>query len=873
MPMKTYRGEGLRAVAMPLGGIGTGSVALCGDGSLRQWQVNNTINHLAYVPHSFFAIRAVAHKQEPIARVLQSPTLYGERFTPIPCCNDYVVPEGCKELLNILPGVRATEFTGEYPLAKVNYFDDALPVSVSLEAYSPFCPLDVEASSLPAIIFRFSLHNPTDHTIPVHLAATLQNFIGWDGAHEINGVESPQYGGNVNHLVRLRGMTSISMANDFLTQTHPRNGNLCLTALHPDASTRVAWTDLRELWNDFERDGNFQQVIAPMPSPKSRTVNGALSIPLQLEPNQTQIATFLISWRFPNRYVEWVQWFSGIDDPKSFLWLGNAYANRHPSALAVAEHVRDNFERLDEVTHRFANAFFDSTLPPELLDVVSSQMSIIRSPSFFQSEDGRFYGFEGCNGASTGGWSGTGGCCPLNCTHVFAYEMSLAALFPSLERSLRETELFQQLHTTGYLPHRVTVPLYLPRPWERKLGGPDKPALDGLLSLVLKTYREHRRSITQDWLESVWSKIEKVLDYVMTEHDTDGDGVLKGEQPNTYDISIFGSNTFIGTLYLAALRAGEEMARRLEKPELAQRYRERFEKGSAGYSEALWNEEYWIQIYDAERHPEQNYGKGCHSDQLFGQWWAYLLGLGDLLPRERVHKAVQSIIRYNLRYNFFGHVQHPRQFASEDEPGLLVCSWPHGDRPKVPTLYSDEIWTGLEYELAALCLFTGLSEDAIKLLRATRTRFDGRRRNPWNDIECGDHYIRALSSWGILDAACGYDYDAPSGALTLAPCIGVVPNGGDNTLHFQAFFIGAGGWGRVKIMGTGEIREAEIQILWGDLELRSLRLNMPYAKKVTASLGKTALSCACEIEDMGVHIRFAAPLRIMSGESLLVRVR
>ena len=868
--MPVYRGENLRAVAMPLGGIGTGTVALCGDGSLRQWQLNNTVNHMAHVPHSFFAVRVKPERGPTVSRVLQSAALYDEAFEPIPCANDYAIPDGCRELLKALPGVQSTEFEGEYPLARIRYQDEALPVQVSLEAYSPFCPLDADASGIPAVLYRFTVHNPGERPARVSFTAVQQNFVGWDGVREIKGVQCAQYGGNANTALRLRGLTGLTMQNGALPAQHPKNGSLCLAALHTavhDEVTVTAFADIGDLsafWNDTIERESAASTDAAGPSPDGRTLDCAVSSAVNVPPGESRTVTFVLAWHFPNRYVDYIQWFSGIDDPKSLFWIGNAYTNRFASAAAVAEYVRDNFKRLDAVTHSFRDAFFDSTLPPEILDVVSSQMSIIRTPTCFWDEKGKLFGFEGCNGASTGGWTGTGGCCPMNCTHVWAYEMSLAALFPALERTMRETELFDQLHATGYLPHRVTLPMYMPRPWERKIGGPETPALDGLLSMVLKSYREHRRCADRGWLESAWPKIETAMGHLFAVHDTDGDGVLKGEQPNTYDISIYGPNTFIGTLYLAALRAAEEMARILDKADLAARYRERFEKGSKGYDDLLWSGEYYIQIYDAEKNPEQNYGKGCHSDQLFGQWWAHVLGLGSVLPREHVQATVDSIVRHNLRENFAGHKQQPRQFASDDEPGLLICSWPNGERPKVPTLYSDEIWTGIEYEVAALCLYEDRPEDALKILRSARQRYNGARRSPWNDVECGDHYARALSSWALLDAAAGYQYDAVTQSLTIAPRLS--PD------DFRAFFITAAGWGTASLRRESARCTLTLSVAWGEVELSTLKLACPNAASVHAHLGDALVPCSLHSDGDLSEIQFADGVRLSEGDSILLVV-
>lgn len=837
-----YRGEHLRAAAMPLGGLGTGSIALCGDGSLRQWQVCHNVNHLAFVPHSFFAVRAVREGQSAVARVLQSGALYDEDFAPIPSVNDYVIPDECRKLLRTLPGVQATEFVGEYPMAEVRYLEEALPVEITLTAYSPFCPLDAETSGLPVIVFRFMVRNPSDRPAHAHIAATLQNFVGWDGVQNITGVECGQYGGNQNHILRLRGLTGIVMENLRLPPQHPQNGGLILAAFKEaeDVTVRPSWDDLATFWHDFTANGPYLAAPPTAPTPEGRTVNGALCIGLHLAPHEEKTADFVLAWHFPNRYVNWGQGYSGIEDRKSLFWQGNAYSKRFASVAAVAEYVRDHFERLDAVTHRFRQTFFDSTLPYELLDTVSSQMSILRTPTCLWTEDGRFHAFEGCAGASTGGWASVGGCCPMNCTHVWNYEMALSALFPDLERTLRETELFAQLHPTGYLPHRVTLPLYLPRPWERAIGGPEKPALDGLLGMVLKTYREHKRCANPDWLTRAWPQVKTAMQYVMTVHDADGDGVIKGEQPNTYDISIFGANTFIGMLYLAALRAAEEMALLKGEVEQAAGYRERHEKGRQGYDEQLWNREYWIQVYDAEKHPEQNYGTGCHADHLLGQWWAHHLELGYVMDPERIRKAVESIVQYNFRPNFVGHKQVPRVFASDDEAGILICTWPHGGRPEVPTSYSDEVWTGIEYEVAALCLYEGMTEEALAILRATRYRYNGARRSPWNDVECGDHYARALSSWSLLEAACGYQYDASTAALTIAPCI--VPA---SEAPFKAFFVTATAWGCVTLSQTSVGVAVTLEPAWGELVLRTL--NIVY-------------------QDRQAHLDFESTLRIPEGE-------
>jgi len=804
---------------MPLGGLGTGTIALCGDGSLRQWQIHNQVNHQACVPHSFFAVWAqpAGPTGEAVARVLQSSALYdSEGLPPPPTSNDHLVPPAQRALLERLPGIQATTFTGEYPIAELTYHDPTLPLQVSSEAFSPFIPLDSKDSGLPAILFHVTVTNPGERLVEVAVAATLQNAAGWDGVSPISGTGCPLYGGNVNALVRLGDATAINMSATGVPEDRPGYGQMVLATSSPDATYLTQWDDLDAFWNDFS-DGRLSDAAGSTPSPAGHTWNGALAVPFSLDPGQSCTVTFIIAWYFPNRIVNWPQrGFFGVEDEEHEFRLGNQYNNWFRSALEVADYVRVHSERLTHKTRLARDTFYDTTLPYPFMDAVTSQMSILRTPTCFWTQDGRFWGFEGGCGASTGHHTDAfGGCCPLNCTHVWNYEMALARLFPALERTMRDTEWHIQQHPSGYLPHRVTLPTDLPRPWDREIGGPARPALDGLLGAILKTYREYRAGGDLAWLERVWPGVRKALDYVWTAHDPDRAGVIEGEQPNTYDISIYGANTFIGTLYLAALRAAEVMAGLCGDDDAAAACQEVYRRGRTALEERLWNGEYYVQEVDLEAHPEQNWATGCHADQLLGQWWAHVLGLGHLLEAEHVRTAALSIFQHNFREDFHGHRQRPRAFVTGDDRGLLVCTWPRGGRPQVPTLYSDEVWTGLEYEVAGLLLYEGDVEPALRILEATRARYDGRKQNPWNDIECGDHYVRALASWALLEAASGFRYDAGTAEIGFAPVL--TPE------DYRASFVARDGWGTFSQRVSGDGQVETITPVHGSLAVKVLR--------------------------------------------------
>ena len=864
-PGLVYAAERLRAACFPLGGIGAGHVALCGDGGLRQWQIFNNINHLAHVPHSFFAVRAGWGGPRSPAKVLQSSARYADEFEPAPSVSDHLVPRESRALLEQLPGVERMTFIGEYPTAEILYSLPEFPIEVRLRAYSPFVPLDPEDSGLPAAVFHFDIVNPTGKTVEASLLMSQQNVVGWDDSSEIDGIRHSSFGGNRNRIVRLAGLTAVEMTNLRLPENHPRQGQMLIAALAETASARAHWTNLQDLWEDFSTDGYLDASPDGGPTPRGETVNAAIACPVRIQPKSEKRVSFLLAWRFPNRYVDWEQptFEQEQHARKSTLWLGNHYASRFDSALAVAEYVRDNLGRFDRAAARFRKAMHDSTLPPSLIDAVSSQISVLRSPTCFRDAEGRFYGFEGCCGASTEFQGARGGCCPLNCTHVWNYAMTVSRLFPQLERSMRETEWLCQQHESGYLPHRVVVPLYLRRPWDRWIGGPPYPALDGLLGAVLKSYREFRACGDARWLESFWNHIRRALDHVIDRYDR-GDGIIHGPQPCTYDVEIEGPNSFIESLYLASLRAGEEMAKAVGDPESVKKYRDRFRKGRKAADKLLWGGECYVHRHDPETESVQAYGVGCHADQLFGQWWAHSLGLGHVLPPGRVRRALASIVKYNCRKDFSGHRQFPRRYVRDDEAGMLNCTWPRGGRPDTPLMYSDEVWTGIEYEAAGLLLFEGMVEEALEIVANVRKRHDGSLRSPWNEVECGDHYVRAMSSWTLLEAAAGYAHDASKNLVEFAPRI--------SPENFKCFFATATGWGQYSQRITKDRMTARLSVFWGAVMVRELRIAYITAGTVSAKIGSRNVPLSVRKKSASVAVKFKELLEIGEGRSLRVTI-
>ena len=457
------------------------------------------------------------------------------------------------------------------------------------------------------------------------------------------------------------------------------------------------------------------------PTPAGRTIGGAVAATLSVPPGGSREVPFLLAWHFPNNYHKQANWAS-LDR----VWLGCHYATLWPDAKAVIREAAAHLPTIRQRTESFRKTFYQSTLPYWLLDCLTSQAATIRHVGVvFRIANGDVYGYEGSNG-----------CCGPTCTHVWGYEQSLARLFPDLEREMRRIDFKHQQRADGGINNRTDVPSP-PHPTG------EQPFTDGHASCVLKAYREALNHPDDSFFKEYWPHVRRAVEYLVA-RDAAGaggmpDGTLKDDQHNTYDQALHGVTTFISGYYLAALRAGQEWARRLGDRQTAERFHTIFLKGQENLVKRCWNGEYFQQdlpdylTRSQQLHPGKcvgEVGPGCMADQLIGQWWAHQLGLGYLLPRDKVQRALRSIFKYNWLGNMAGFKQDPRAFAGDGDKGLLVCTWPKGGRPKTVLRYSDEVWTGIEYQVAAHMIYEGLLEQGLAIVRGARDRYDGVPRPP-----------------------------------------------------------------------------------------------------------------------------------------------
>ena len=523
---------------------------------------------------------------------------------------------------------------------------------------------------------------------------------------------------------------------------------------------------------------------------------GSICTDFALAAGEEKEIEFVLTWYFPNRPARWVGHM--FHDPDDGRVVKNYYTRLFRDAWSVSDYLRGNLCRLEKATDDFRDALHQTTLPSAMLDAMASNITVLRSNTCFRLEDGTFLGWEGVFDDA--------GCCEGNCSHVWNYQQTLAFLFPELEREMRRVNFLLETGEDGEMTYRANAMFG----YERFTKIP--PAVDGQMGAIVQLYRDWKLSGDDDFLRKMWDRAVKALEYAFTKWDPDGDFVFEAEQHNTYDIEFYGNTSMTSSIFYAALKAAEEMAAYLGETERAGRYRAARETGAKRMDELLWNGEYYIQKLENDGKYQYQYYDGCLSDQVLGQELAHMAGLGYILPEEHVKQAVRSVFKHNFRPDMNGHVNVQRTYGLNGDAGLICCTWPNSEKPLIPFVYSDEVWTGIEYQVASHLICEGCFDEALTIVEAVRGRYDGVKRNPWNEVECGNHYVRSMASWGLLLAASGFGFDLTRGEISFAP---KAPGE-----EFRCFFSTAKCWGlyhQKKDPASGELKRT-IEVLYGSAE-------------------------------------------------------
>lgn len=853
---RQFTGRQLKMISFPLGGVGAGSLGLGGRGQLRDWEIFNRPNKGFSVPYAMPAIWVQTGTTEPIAHVLEA------RILP-----PYEGQDGLGS--NNAPGltrIQTATFTGEYPFAHVRFEDRNLPVEVQLEAFSPFIPHDPDDSGLPVAILRYSVRNTHRSAAKVSIVFSLDNPVKPRSREA--GAAHPTQDVRLNEFKDSNKLKSLLMTNPSLPKDNPLQGSFSLAALinpHVEVTYWRGWPQGRWwnspllFWDVFSREGQLKE------EPDLRNAVGALCQQRTIGAGLSAEFTFLLAWHFPNRTPDWCEWPAPPGEGNTII--GNYYATRFKDAWEVAQYTAANLDRLESRTRSFAAAFGDSTLPAVVKEAASANLSTLASTTCFRTADGEFHGFEGVNDQA--------GCCFGNCTHVWNYETATAHLFPSFARSLREAAFGYSMDDEGGMRFRQFLP-----DGKERFGF---AAADGQMGQIIHAYLDWKLSGDNDWLAKMWPRIKKGLEFAWVPGgwDADRDGVLEGVQHNTYDVEFYGPNPMCGIYYLGALRAGEEMAQAVGEDSSANEYHRLFVNGSQWIDAHLFNGRFYIQQVrgyapdqiapnlrsdmgsaNTEK-PEYQVGGGCLIDQLVGQYLARVAGLGSLVSPDHVQATLKSIFEYNYKRTLTAHDNVERTFALNDEAAMVICDYANAPRPRIPFPYFAEVMTGFEYSTAALMLYSDMVAEGVECIRNIRARYDGEKRNPWDEAECGHHYARAMASWSGIIALSGFHYSGREDHVIAVPRI---PHG-----TFQCFWSTATGWGTFSYRAAEQGTFFTMKALAGKLACRSCEISGTGTRSSVKNNGK---ECAHEVKQERGSARFEMkePLVIAEGTELRIEI-
>ncbi|MHB9007157.1 MAG: GH116 family glycosyl-hydrolase [Limisphaerales bacterium] len=987
----------LRYLGMPVGGIGCGTLYLGGDGRLWNWDLFNQKTEgvlprrvkWSEVGMDFqtgdSAIRPRDGATYVKPAVQEDSQAIAQGFA-------LRLARGGQSATRSLDanGWAEIRFTGQYPVGTVEYADPAWPLTVKLEAFSPFIPHHADDSGLPVTVFHFTVTNRSPEAATVGLAGWLQNATSFHSARPGDGRRANTTGVN-------EGATWVAMAFEPATAavTDPRpdlpledfekgygawkaegvafgsepvsravvppyqgdlggegdkvanshasapgssieekdgqtgrltrapfriqrkfltfyvgggrrddaglrllvDGQIVRTATGHDGNRmrREAWNigefegreavieifdDAKGGWGNIGAD-HFVQTDAPKTETpiEQRPDFGTMALavigrgtanpeltgsPLAeaafapptspqafgekpvgtvvqeqtLAPGQSAEFRFVIAWHFPNTTL-----------PCPDARTGNYYARRFSDASSVVKYVAAELPRLESLTRLWRDTWYDSTLPHWFLERTFVNTSTLATTTVHRFGSGRFWAWEGI------------GCCEGTCTHVWHYAQAMGRLFPELERDQRERVDFGV--GVGFEAARGVV---------RHRAEGTGPAVDGQCGRILGVWREHQMSVDGEFLKRVWPQVKQATEYLIR-HDRDGDGILDGAQENTLDAAWYGQIAWITSLAIAALRAAEEMARELGDPAFADRCRAQAEKARAAVESRLFNGEYFFQIADPTREKTLGTYEACHIDQVHGQSWAWQVNLGRVLDRGKTLSALKALWKYNFAPDvgpFRRKYTAGRPYALAGDAGLVMTTNPK----RIPDVYGLSSWqigyfnecmSGFEHQVASHMVAEGMVLEGLAVTRAIHDRYHAARRNPFNEIECSDHYARAMASYGTFLSACGFSSHGPQGRIGFAPRL--TPE------DFRTPFTAAGGWGTYSQKRVPGNQNHRLEVKHGQVRLRTLVVELPAnasLRTVVVTVGNQNVSAEGRVAGSQVEIALATDAILVPGTVLEV---
>jgi uncharacterized protein (DUF608 family) len=855
-----------------LGGIGTGFVEIRADGCFYEWQIFNA-GPWAQNARSTTAppasgpqyLRFLLHARKASSAVPEVRRLYLR-------ADEYEVYS-----LPFVQDVESIEYDAWYPMTGLRYNDPTLPVRVSSQVFSPFIPGSARDSATPGFHVVYTLENTSDEAVEVSLAGFMDNplasalpqrhltntltqdagvtsllfetaaqsdFPSGIGSmcFSVTGGEQSYINGTfheyavpgycrwrthrVNFMVLdvLQKFQATGRLPDTTGTTDPSFG--LLTESQIDALSGAALQGkIKELCADALLARVFADARAADPdggesadrsllkevranllgndgAPRLNWGTGALASSVKLAPRQKAEIRFTLSWYFPHHL--------STDGHE----MGHMYNNWFSDAAQVNRFLCSEYPRHRAATEAFARTLADTSCGDPLAFAWSSQLSTLVVNTWW-TKDGGYAVWEGL------------GCCGLSTTDVdYQGSFPIVALFPELKLSQMKRIIAHQ-NDLGQVPHNFAGDLdRVDRGFKRVDMNPQ---------FVMMVCRDYLWTGDRGYLADLWPHVVRAMAFTES-LDTNGDGLPDRDTGlQTYDAwGMRGTPSYIASLWIGGLRAAIRIATDAGKPDEAKRWTAMLAKASASYDQMLFNGEFYSLFVDGKTRDEL-----CMTDQISGEWFSHLIGLSTTISQKNLHMAIDSIVKHNFSPEFGLH----NATAPRGGMGLLAIA--NGQ--------AGGLWSGIEFAFASLLMDHGRYADGVRIVEATHRRYM-RAGQPWNHIECGGHYSRAMSSWATLLAATGFKPDVPNQTLTIAP---TAP--GD----FRAPWAAASGFGTISRTG----HTLSIHCAHGTLGLRALKLAMAAQ---SAHLGTKALATTTTKTGEGVTLEFASPVSLAANQTLSI---
>ena len=795
-------------ISFPLGGIGTGSISLAGNGELKEWEIWNRPSKCTRNGYSHFAVKA-SYANHNVAKILHGDTTENLMGTSCASNGHYGFGYGPRgNSLAGFPHFKNVTFDGAFPIARLSFSDDDFPATVRLCAFNPLIPHDEFNSGLPAAFFEWEIENITNETVRFALACTIRN----------------PAASTLNEKTHEGDLSGIFLKSANLNDTETGYSDLTVLTNHKDSAVQEYW--YRGMWQDgcttyWKNFSTLDRMPERSYAEPSKEDHGTVVSYVNIPGRGKAKICFVIAWNVPVAYNYWKP-----RQDECTTWR-NYYATQFQNSLETAKYAMERFSLLRDQTVSFANTLQSCTLPASVKDAISANLSVLKTPTALRLEDGSFWGWEGCQE--------TAGSCYGTCQHVWNYAYAMPYLFPKLERSMRENTLNYALVESGATSIRINLPL------KREMST-ERACVDGQMGEVIKCYREWKFSGDNEWLKKHAESIFKMLEFAWSKEnpdcwDADMDGVLEGRQHHTLDMELFGPSSWLQGLYLLALDCAAEMASFLGDEKRNHLYSKLYESGKAWMNEHLFNGSYFhqsinlsdkslldrynaAQKYWNEEAKEIKYqvAEGCIIDQMLADWHAVLIGKKGVFDPEKKRTALRNLYQNNYKPSMRSVVNMWRNFSLNDEAGTIICSYPVGvTPPTIPIPYCEETMTGFEYALAGLMISEGYRTEGENIVKAVRDRYDGAKRNPWNEIECGSNYARSMASYALMPIYSGFTFDMTQKHIGFAPV----------EKHGKYLFSVCKSWGSVEFCNG----QCTLSVLGNALVLNSIAV--PDADQIT----------------------------------------